>query len=111
MSALSQLARVVRRKESVEVGGVVKKRSQINIQPFNHSPRNVVFDLRKSRLVKVVHVVPEALTPQGGRAERKKPAKMVSRYQAASLRLLAAQAPDSGWPAVYTRPQKLPGLV
>ena len=73
VAALSQLARVVRRKESVEVGGVVKKRSQINIQPFNHSPRNVIFDLRNSRLVKIVHVVPEALTPQGCRVERKKP--------------------------------------
>lgn len=73
MAPLGQLGGIVRGKEGVEVGGVVKERSQINVESFDQSPRNVVFDLREGRLLKVVHVIPKALTAQGRRAERKKP--------------------------------------
>ncbi len=73
VSPLGQLGGIVRGKESVEVGGVVKERSQINVEGFDQPPRNVVFNLREGRLVKEVHVIPKALTAQGRSAERKKP--------------------------------------
>jgi hypothetical protein len=73
VSPLGQLARIVRGKEGVKVGGVVKERPQINVKALDQPPRDVIFDLRKNRFVEVVHVVPKALTPQCGSAQREKP--------------------------------------
>ncbi len=63
VSPLGQFALVVRRKEGVEIGRIVKERSQIHVQTFHHPPGDLFFDPGKGGFVQVVHVVPEALTP------------------------------------------------
>jgi hypothetical protein len=75
VSSLSQLGPVVRGKKRIEVGSVVKESTQIDVQLFHNSPRNIVFDLGKNRLVKVVHMVPEPLTPQSYGADGEEPAQ------------------------------------
>ena len=75
VSSLSQLGPVVGGKKRVEVGSVIKEGAQINVQSFHNSPRNIVFDLGKNRLVKVVHMIPEPLTPQSCGADGEEPAQ------------------------------------
>jgi len=73
VSPLRQLRGVLRGKERVEVGGVVKQRFQTHSPFFHQSPREIFFDPRQLGSVQSVQVIPEALTAQSGPGQRKQP--------------------------------------
>ena len=93
VSPLSQPAGILRGEEGVKVGGVVKERPQVNVEFFDQAPRQVVLNGRQSRFVKVLHVIPEALTAQGKGTQRQKTAQDGVLVPGSELALAARREP------------------